>query len=97
MANEGVITLSTTSKNVLPPRYGNRLDFSVVNTDTTTPVKISLLRGEGAAVAGQGIVLNAGESWTESTDAAAPCYQGPLQAVAASGTPTLAYSERVSE
>lgn len=94
MANEGVATLSTTSANVLPPRFGRRLDFILTNTDTTTPVKISIHRGDGAATAGEGIVLSAGESWSEDS-AGAPCYQGPVQAVAASGTPTLAYSERI--
>jgi len=93
LSNEGVITVGATSLNVLTPRDNVRLDFTLTNTSAA--LVISLRRQQMPAIAGQGIVLRPGESWTEGSDRDMPCYQGSVQAISTGAGATLAYSERV--
>ncbi len=85
------ITLSTTSQNIASVRPDRRTIY-IKNLDTA--INITVVFGPRQAVAGVGIVLGPGEYIVDSVSESYAPYRGPIQAIAASGTPILALYER---
>lgn len=88
------IALSTTSIVAIPavtfPNIRKRLTLS--NADTS--ILISLEKGR-PAVSGEGILLWPRTHATDEPDPRGYMYQGSYSAIAASGTPDLAYTEEI--
>lgn len=89
--NDGSVSVSNTSVQVLEDAQGRRQDFFITNPSTTT--RAWLHRGVGPAVAGQGIPIDPGATVYDSFSGKPP-YQGPLQVImAAAGATDIAFSE----
>lgn len=84
-SNSGNSTLSTATSEVLPAN-GGRVGLALTNTDASIVMSVSF--GEDA-VATEGIVLGGGD--TVVLDNVVPTQA--VNAIAASGTPVLAYTE----
>lgn len=92
------ITVGTSSQLLTPlmtPDTGERVVISVKNTSTNN-AKITLAIGLGVdgAVSGAGIVLNPGESWTESRDSSFEVSPEPYYVISDVANGTIAYYER---
>lgn len=93
-----VITATTTSQRIAEKRLTNsskRVFFSVTNTGG---VNLTILKGNGSATAGQGLVLTPNSSYTESSSEGFPCWQDEIQAVSTANctlviTETLMYGD----
>ena len=93
--NDGLMAVGTTSVQLLPARFGKRLDYSIV---ATAAANYSIQRGESLAVDKQGVYLvGIGGSWSESSDAGVRCFQGPIQIISDAAAGTVAFSERIME
>ena len=82
----GVNALSTSTEEIMAAN-SDRLYICITNTDAS--ITISLAFGE-AAVAGRGIVLHGKEKWEMKAPA---IWTGAINAIAASGTPSIAFVE----
>jgi len=94
MDGAGVATLSSTaSRVVLMKRAGSakRVRWTATNTDTAILITISF--GDVRAVAGQGIVLQPGATIGDSNSGNYRVSQENMNAIAASGTPALSWTE----
>ena len=88
------IAVGTSSVQVSPPLIrGQRIVF--VATNTSTGGQIITLSWGGEAVAGAGVVLNAGSSWSESIEGTFTPNEQEIQAVASGAGGTLSVHERV--
>jgi len=68
-------------------------EINYKNTSTAGEI-ISLTLGPNPAIALQGIVLNPGDAYSDSTNNNHNCYSGVVNAIASAGTATLAVYER---
>lgn len=95
LAGSGNLTTSATSQEVMSPRRGRRVAYSISNYGAT-PAYLSLSDTQAAAV-GYGITLAAGATISDSNGADYKCWQGKISAVdnGAGGATTLSYWERV--
>lgn len=89
------LTTSATAQEVMAPRRGSRISFSVTNYGAT--VAWICLSDEQVAAVGTGIPLPAGTSLTDSSSDYYQCWQGKITAVddGAGGATTIAITERV--
>lgn len=82
-----------TSNTVVSLKTFARQEINYKNTSTAGEI-ISLTLGPQPAVALQGIVLNPGDAYSDSTTEGHNCYAGVVNAIASAGTATLAINER---
>ena len=90
-----VFNTSATSAQVLPTRAGSlkRTQFIIINTSAAVA---TITKGDAAAVANAGIVLQQNAYYLEGTDSGFVCWQGAIQAVA-TGAGTLSVVETFQE
>lgn len=95
--SEGTITVGTSATVILPDLTitGRRKSFTLTNTSSGGQT-ISFSIG-GTPVAGNGIVLYPGGTWSESRDPAFEPTNKQITAIASASGGTVAYSERVDK
>lgn len=84
------VTLSGASVEIAPLRK-KRISIVIVNTGTSS---VTIAKGDIAAVANEGIVLQPNGVYADSSETGYECWQGPIQAI---GSTTLAVAETVDE
>lgn len=73
-------SVSSTSSEICPNRWGKRK--SIIITNTSAAAKVTLAKGDFPATAGQGIgPLQPTATWAEGSDQQIKCWQGAIQAV----------------
>jgi len=84
-------SVTTSSSEILPVRFGafRRVQLVITNISATT---VTIAKGDATAVANAGILLTQNQSWVESSDAGAQCWQGAIQAIGSAAS-TLAIVE----
>jgi len=92
-------TLSTTSATIAEQRIALQPRKLIVVRNLADPVTdptnvVTVNMGGSPAVANEGIVLRAGESFADSTSEGYQAWQGVITAIAAAGTPTISIFER---
>lgn len=92
LTRNDTVSVGTASVNVLQTTK-NRTMFAVANTSGAGQV-ITLHIGFGVAVAGQGIVLSAGQTYIEANGEGFICYQGVMTAIASAAGGTVSVVER---
>jgi len=90
----GTVTISTTSVEAIPNRQTRRTSFLIVNTSAAAIATIA--KGDIAAVANQGIVLQPTGIYSESNGDNFTCWQGAIQIVG-SGAGSCALVETYEE
>lgn len=91
-SNPRTVSVNVTSVELTPSRLAKNRRKQLIVTNLTAGVTVTITKGDGDAVANNGIVLSQNQSYIEATDSGFACYQGPYQVVA-SGAGTVAISE----
>jgi len=85
-------SLTSASSRILQIRTpARRIGFTIRNTSAAAVVSLS--KGNSGAVAGQGIVLNPNDAYSESTNEGFFCWQGEVQAVTNGAGGSVSISE----
>ena len=90
-ARNDVITAGTTAVKIASLQ-NDRVAIYIVNTGTNN---VTISKGNGSVVAGQGIVLNSGGgAFSESDQESFKCFRGDIYAITSAGNSTVAISEQ---
>jgi len=94
--NERVLvgTTSTTIARLGDSKFSPRTAILIRNNSPNAADIITLNIGADVAVSGSGLVLNKGETWTDSNSEGYQCYQGVIQAICDTADGVLAVMER---
>jgi len=84
------LNVGTSSVEALSLYNRKRTVFALTNTGATV---LTIAKGDVAAVAGSGIILQPSASMIESTDSGFTCWQGAIQVIGNGAGGTLAISE----
>ena len=90
------VSVTTSSSNIASLGEGTSRRTAIVLTNVSNNVAdvISVALGGKAAVAGEGVILAKGASFTDSDSEGYQCYQGNIQAICATANGLLAIMER---
>lgn len=88
----GSASPTTSSSELLTARIGAQKRTQLIITNTHATSVVTIAKGDAAAVAGQGIVLQPKQAYVESTDGGYECWQGAVQIIADAAA-TVAFSE----
>lgn len=91
LVRNDLITVGTASVNIAE---GVPRQAIVIRNSSTAAQEITLNLGFNVAVANKGIVLKAGESFTDSTSEGYVCYQGQITAIASAANGQVSVMER---
>lgn len=91
-SSQSSVTIGATSVQAVPDRSGILKRTQLIITNTSAAVVATITKGNVAAVAGTGIVLQANGTYVESTDGGYTCWQGAVQVVG-SGAGTISVVE----
>jgi hypothetical protein len=89
-----LIPITTTSTQVAAERVGSLIRKQIIIVNNSTAETVTIVFGDAAAVANQGIVLLPnGGAYSESTDSGFICWDGAIQAIS-TGSSNLSVVER---
>lgn len=74
--------VSATSVQVIPAVTGELARTQLIITNTSAAAVVTISKGDVAAVAGSGIVLQPKSTYVEATDGGYQCWQGAVSCVA---------------
>lgn len=92
LASPRTVSVTATASTLSPTRLGRKARSSFLITPLTAGVTVTISKSDEPAVANQGIVLIANQSYLESNADNFRCWQGALQVVA-SGNGSVAIVE----
>lgn len=88
--NENVAVTTASSQVCIPRNNANKRIVLLIRNISGNGTRITLSLSNFPAVANVGIVLEDGESLTDTSDISYECWQGPIQAIgSAAGTLTI--------
>lgn len=89
------VTVGTSSIQICGPRSNtNKRDVLLVRNISGNGNRVSVLLGNNPAVANTGIILEDGESFSDTSEQVYECWQGPIQAISSAVAATLSIFER---
>jgi len=92
--NESVSVGTSSSVIAQARNAANKRKVILIRNISTGTQVVTINPGFGAAVANTGIILQVGESYSDSTDAGYECFQGMITAISDQASATLAIYER---
>jgi hypothetical protein len=93
LARNVLVSVGTASVQVSPPPVAERKVYSIINSSSGGQV-ITVNLGFQAAVANQGVVLQPGQAWVDSSGEGYKCFQGPITAISSAASGQVSIMER---
>lgn len=86
----GTVATGASSVVVLPANL-RRTGFVFTNTGAQS---VSILKGDGPAISGEGVVIATTNSFSESNGENFNCWKGQISAISAAGASSIAFMEQ---